>query len=144
MEAEVIVHSDFSASDRGYDSPLPTLDAEGTLSEDCDTGMLPTESPISKAFQVLKDKSEAEDPSALRRTEGQTHKTATTFLGIAAGLPRPGESLDLVGSGDSDSRQGGKENTQPCEAFPASLCIGLSSIINAPSVFENVACVHHL
>lgn len=150
VEAEVIVHSDFSASHRSYDSQLHTLDAETPPAEDRDPKHLPTPGdPSQKASpgdseESQDEESDPEASGALLRTEGLPHK-------VAAGFPGPAERLDSVGSGDSDFLQDDGENvdSSPCNVFPQSqsqvlLCGGLSSLNNSPSAFENVACTHRL
>ncbi|XP_077174421.1 immunoglobulin superfamily DCC subclass member 4 isoform X2 [Paroedura picta] len=150
MEAEVIVHSDFSASDRGYDLQLPMLDTELSLVEDRGPKHLPAwGDPPQKASPSPSEESPGEesDPEASGAllTERQTHK-------MAAGFPGPGGRLDSVGgSGDSDFLPGEGENMDPapCDVFPESqsqvlLCGGLSSLINSPAAFDNVACAHRL
>ncbi|XP_033022600.1 immunoglobulin superfamily DCC subclass member 4 [Lacerta agilis] len=160
MEAEVIVHSDFSASDRDYDSQLCVLDGEPVLSEDCEREHLHADdssrqvSPSLSLTKVSRDQENESDPEAhsvLLRIDGQAHNMATEFLETDTGFPRPGQSLDSAESGDSDSLPEGGEDAQANlrKAFPtgqsqALLCSSLSSIINSPSVFESVACVHHL
>ncbi|XP_054858850.1 immunoglobulin superfamily DCC subclass member 4 isoform X2 [Eublepharis macularius] len=157
MEAEVIVHSDFSASDKYYDSQLHALDTEVSLSEDGSPKRLPPEGVPSQQASPShsklsqEDESELEACAALLRTERQTHNMASGFLGTATGFPRPEESLDSVGSGDSGFLQEQGENVDPvpCDAFPTSqsqalLCGGLSSIISSPTAFENIVCTHHL
>ncbi|XP_061451564.1 immunoglobulin superfamily DCC subclass member 4 isoform X2 [Rhineura floridana] len=158
MEAEVIVHSDFSASD--YDTQLCVLDTEETFSEVHDQERLPVEdvsqqaSPslsLRKMSQDQEDKSDSEASSTSLRIERQAHKMAAGFLEPDIGFPGSGRSLDSVGTGDTNSLQEGGEKAQPipCSAFPtgqsrALLHAGLSSIISSTSVFESVACVHQL
>lgn len=160
MEAEVIVHSDFSASDRDFDSQLCVLDGEPVLSEDCEREHLHAKdssqqaSPSLSLTKVSRDQENKSDPEAhsvLLRIDGQAHKMAAEFLETDTGFPRPGQSLDSAESGDSDSLPEGGEDAQANlrKAFPTGqsqplLCSSLSSIINSPSVFESVACVHHL
>ncbi|XP_062998506.1 immunoglobulin superfamily DCC subclass member 4 isoform X2 [Elgaria multicarinata webbii] len=160
MEAEVIVHSDFLASDRDCDSQFHMLASEVALSEDCDPEHLPTEdlsqgvapsSPKRLSKESQDQAGGVETPGALRRTDRQAHKMAARSLEMATGFLKAGESLDSVGSGDSGSLQEGGENTQSssCDAFTtgqprALLCSGLSRIVSSPSMFENMACVHHL
>lgn len=163
MDAEVIVHSDFSALDRDCDTQLHTLDMEETLSEDGQPKDLhgedlPQQAPLcspeqslSKAFQDQEGESQLEVSGTLLRTKKHTHTVSTKLPGVAVGFPMPGESLDSVGSTDSISLPREDEDVHPipCEAFSSSqsqtlLCGGLSTIISPSSVFENVACVHHL
>ncbi|XP_063169911.1 immunoglobulin superfamily DCC subclass member 4 [Candoia aspera] len=162
LEAEVIVHSDFLASNRDRDSQLHMLDLEGTLCEDGDPEPFPigdrpeqvssksSKQDLSVTSQDRDDKSEPETPDTLLRTEKGAHQRAFKLHETDTGLPQPGGSLDTMGSGDSESSPKGGVDTQPilCDALPTAqpqdlLHSGLSSIINLPSVFENTVCVHH-
>ncbi|KAJ6662850.1 hypothetical protein lerEdw1_011054 [Lerista edwardsae] len=161
LDAEVIVHSDFSALDRDCDSQLHTLDTGETVSEEGepkDPPMedLPRQAPpgspeqnLSEAFRDQEGESQQEASGTLLRTNKHAHKMAARLPGVAAAFPRPAESLDSVGSADSLPRESEDEQPTACEAFSTSqsqalLCGGLSTTISSSSVFENVACVHHL
>ncbi|XP_066491468.1 immunoglobulin superfamily DCC subclass member 4 [Tiliqua scincoides] len=163
MDAEVIVHSDFSALDRDCDSQFHTLDKDEALSEDSQSKDLPMEDlpqqatpssqeqSLSKAFRDQEGASQLEASGTFLRTNTHTHKVSARLPGVTAGFPRPAESLDSIGSTDSGSLPREGEDVQPiaCEAFSTSqsqalLCGGLSTITSPSSVFENVACIHHL
>ncbi|KAL8197438.1 UNVERIFIED_CONTAM: hypothetical protein K2H54_024733 [Gekko kuhli] len=150
VEAEVIVHSDFSASNRGYDAQLRALDTEGPLAEDWGPKRLPAEqdppqkAPLGHSEESQEEESDPEASDVVLTPERQTHK-------MAAGFPGPGECLDSAGSRDSDFLRGEGESVDPapCDVFPKTqsqvlLCGGLSSLIQSPAAFENVACTHHL
>ncbi|XP_029766616.1 immunoglobulin superfamily DCC subclass member 4 [Terrapene carolina triunguis] len=159
VEAEIIVHSDFSASDR--DSPLHTLDAEEMDPEDHNPENDPSdEQPlhtsanakqnVSKALVDCQGKPELQTQDALLSTDRKTNKMeAVGPLGLTNGFHRHGESLDSMESGDSDCLQEGRGNVQPvkCQAFPtgqqdAPLC-SISALINSSSASENVTRVHN-
>lgn len=161
MEAEVIVHSDFSASDRDYGSQLHTLESEETETEDQEPEELPSgelalpSSPSTRqdASQTLVDgtgNSEVQAQDELFCTDRKTNKTeAVGICGLTNGFHRHGESLDSVESGDSDSIQEGRGGVQPikCQSlFPAPeeapLCSN-SGLTSSSSASENMACVHN-
>ncbi|KAH0620089.1 hypothetical protein JD844_014677 [Phrynosoma platyrhinos] len=164
VEAEVIVHSDFSASHRDYVSQLPMVDLEGMLSEDQDPEPLPAEelsqkaSPssskenLSKLSQEAEEKSKAEGPDPWQRTDWQTPKTASRLPETATpGFSSLEESLDSVQSGDSNSLQEGRGNEEPIlhDTFPTSqpqahLCSGHPGLLSSPAGFENMVGSHHL
>ncbi|XP_025028830.1 immunoglobulin superfamily DCC subclass member 4, partial [Python bivittatus] len=115
LEAEVIVHSDFLASNRDLGSQLRMLDLEGTLCEDCDPEPFPKEDlpeqissnsskqDLSVISQDRDDKSEPEAPDTLLKTEKGAHQRASKLHGTDAGLPQPGGSLDAVGNFSSST-----------------------------------------
>ncbi|XP_051484836.1 immunoglobulin superfamily DCC subclass member 4 isoform X4 [Apus apus] len=161
VEAEVIVHSDFSASDRDYDSQLHTLESEETEPEDQEPEELPSgelalpSSPSTQqdAGQVLVDcmgHSEIETQDELLCTYRKTSSTEAVYIhGLTNGFHRPGESLDSVESGDSDSIQEGRGDVQPvkCQSLSqaleeAPLCSN-SGLTSSSSASENMACAHN-
>ncbi|KAM6060293.1 immunoglobulin superfamily DCC subclass member 4 isoform 4-T4 [Theristicus caerulescens] len=161
VEAEVIVHSDFSASNRDYDSQLHTLESEETETEDQEPEELPSGelalpgSPSTQqdASQVLLDctgNSELQAQDELLCTNRKTDKTeAVSIRGLTNGFHRHGESLDSVESGDSDSVQEGRGDVQPvkCQSLSptpeeAPLCNN-SGLTSSSSASENMACVHN-
>ncbi|XP_078237019.1 immunoglobulin superfamily DCC subclass member 4 isoform X2 [Pogona vitticeps] len=158
MEAEVIVHSDFSASHRDCGSQLHMLGMEeGTLDEEHDPEHHRPESQppsdLKQNFQPAsldeEDKMESEPPETLLSPDRQADKSGAGFP--AAALARMERSLNSVQREDPDSCPEGGENAQPIrqDTFPAGqpgvlLRSGLSGIISSPSLFENVACVHPL
>ncbi|XP_073160444.1 immunoglobulin superfamily DCC subclass member 4 isoform X5 [Lepidochelys kempii] len=161
VEAEVIVHSDFSASDRDCDSQLHTLDAEETDPEDHSPENVPSDeqplqtSPnakqnVSIAFVDCQGKPELQTQDAMLSTDRKTNKMeAVGPHGLTNGFHKHGESLDFMESGDSDSLQEDRGNVQSvkCQAFPtgqqdAPLC-SISALINSSSASENVTRVHN-
>ncbi|XP_042330425.1 immunoglobulin superfamily DCC subclass member 4 isoform X1 [Sceloporus undulatus] len=164
VEAEVIVHSDFSASHRDYVSQLPIVDLEGTLSEDQDPDSMPAEdlsqkvSPssskedLSKPTQEAEEKSKAEGLDSWPRTDWQTPKMACSLPETAAlGFCGVEESQGSVQSGDSNSLQEGRENEEPTPQDTsltgqpqAHLCSGHSGLRSSLAGFENMVCSHHL
>ncbi|XP_074862789.1 immunoglobulin superfamily DCC subclass member 4 isoform X3 [Carettochelys insculpta] len=155
VEAEVIVHSDFSASDRGCGSRLPVLDSEETDPEDRDPECLSSEdqphrrSPNSKQ-NVSKVRTELQSQAAPLSTDRKmTQVEAVSTLGLTNGFHRLGESGDSLDSGDTDCPQAGSGTVQPvkCQAFPAGQqdpprC-SISALINSSSASENVMCAHN-
>ncbi|XP_064014023.1 immunoglobulin superfamily DCC subclass member 4 isoform X1 [Pogoniulus pusillus] len=160
VEAEVIVHSDFSASDRDYDSQLHTLESEETETEDQEPKELPSgELPLSGFPSTQQDTSQVlvdctgnaevqaqDEPLCPNRQTNNTEAIGTRVL--TNGFHSHGESLDLVESGDSDSIQEGRESVQPlkCQSLsPAPeegpLCSN-SGLTSSSSASENTACVH--
>ncbi|NXU84234.1 IGDC4 protein, partial [Xiphorhynchus elegans] len=122
VEAEVIVHSDFSASDRDYDSQLHTLASEETEMEEQEPEELPSAelalpgSPSSPqdTSPVLVDCTG--DLGAQAQADTQTHQAeALCIRGLTNGFHQHGESLDSVGSGDSDSLPEGRGDVQPAK-----------------------------
>ncbi|XP_060611593.2 immunoglobulin superfamily DCC subclass member 4 [Anolis sagrei] len=152
VEAEVIVHSDFSASHRGDVSRLPTEEMEGTLPEDQSLESLPVEdltlesSPNSLKDNLGKDgedKHEPEIPASWQGTDQQTCQAATKLLETAtSGFFRMDESLDSGQFGDSDTLQGGNKEPILQDTFPMGQSRAL--ICSSPAGFENITCVHHL
>ncbi|XP_039346013.1 immunoglobulin superfamily DCC subclass member 4 isoform X1 [Mauremys reevesii] len=161
VEAEVIVHSDFSASDRDCNSQLHTLDTEEMDPEDHNPENVPSdEHPlhtsanakqnVSKAVVDCQGKPELQTQDALLSTDRKTNKMeAVGPHGLTNGFHRHGESMDSMESGDSDCLQEGRGNVQPvkCQAFPtgqqdAPLC-SISALINSSSASENVTHVHN-
>ncbi|XP_064312151.1 immunoglobulin superfamily DCC subclass member 4 isoform X2 [Phalacrocorax carbo] len=161
VEAEVIVHSDFSASDRDYDSQLHTLESEETETEDQEPEELPCgeltlpSSPGTQqdASHVLGDctgNPEVQAQDELLCTDRKTNRTeADCIRGLTNGFHRHGESLDSVESGDSDSIQEGRGDVQPvkCQSLSlapeeAPLCSN-SGLTSSSSASENMACVHN-
>ncbi|XP_074956833.1 immunoglobulin superfamily DCC subclass member 4 isoform X2 [Phalacrocorax aristotelis] len=161
VEAEVIVHSDFSASDRDYDSQLHTLESEETETEDQEPEELPcgeltlSSSPGTQqdASHVLGDctgNPEVQAQDELLCTDRKTNRTeADCIRGLTNGFHRHGESLDSVESGDSDSIQEGRGDVQPvkCQSLSlapeeAPLCSN-SGLTSSSSASENMACVHN-
>ncbi|KAM6351421.1 immunoglobulin superfamily DCC subclass member 4 isoform 3-T4 [Alca torda] len=161
VEAEVIVHSDFSASDRDYDSQLHTLESEETETEDQEPEELPSGelahpgSPSTRqdTTQVLVDctgNSEVQTQDELLHTDRKTNKTeAVCTRGLTNGFHRHGESLDSVESGDLDSIQEDRGDVEPvkCQSLSpaqeeATLCSN-SGLTSSSSASENMACVHN-
>ncbi|XP_076204189.1 immunoglobulin superfamily DCC subclass member 4 isoform X5 [Aptenodytes patagonicus] len=161
VEAEVIVHSDFSASDRDYDSQLHTLESEETETEDQEPEELPSgelalpgsSSTQQDTSQVLVDcmgNSEVQAQDELLCIDRKTNKTeAVCIRGLTNGFHRHGESLDSVESGDLDSIQEGRGDVQPvkCQSLStapeeAPLCSN-SGLTSSSSASENMACVHN-
>ncbi|XP_032621917.1 immunoglobulin superfamily DCC subclass member 4 [Chelonoidis abingdonii] len=161
VEAEVIVHSDFSASDRDCDSQLHTLDTEEMDPEDHNPENVPSDEHslhtsanakqnVSKALVVCQGKPELRTQDALLSTDRKTNKMeAVGPHGLTNGFHRHGESMDSMESGDSDCLQEVRGNVQPvkCQAFPtgqqdAPLC-SISALINSSSASENVTHVHN-
>ncbi|KAM7152071.1 immunoglobulin superfamily DCC subclass member 4 isoform 3-T3 [Macrochelys suwanniensis] len=161
VEAEVIVHSGFSASDRDCDSQLHPLGAEEMDPEDHNPENVPSDeqrlhtspSAKQKVSQALADcpgKPELQTQDALLSTDRKTNKMeAVGPHGLTNGFHRHGESLDSMESGDSDCLQEGRGNVQPvkCQPFPtgqqdAPLC-SVSALINSSSASENVTRVHN-
>lgn len=159
MEAEVIVHSDFSASDRDYDSQLHTLESEETETEDQEPGELPSaelalpSSPSSQqdTSQVLVDctgSSEVQAQDELLCTDRKPNRTETVCVrGLTNGFHRHRESLDSVESGDSDFTQEVKGDVQPgkCQALSpameeAPLCSN-SGLTSSSSASENMSTI---
>ncbi|KAG8145193.1 hypothetical protein E2320_013556 [Naja naja] len=132
LEAEVIVHSDFLASNRDCGSQLHMLDLERTPCEDCEAETFPMEDlpkqvsyrssqqDLSVISQDQDGKDEPEAPDTLLKIKKEAHQRASKLHGADAGLPQPGGSLDTVGSGDSESSHKGAVDTQPilCDALP--------------------------
>uniref|UniRef100_A0A8C3JKC8 Immunoglobulin superfamily DCC subclass member 4 n=1 Tax=Calidris pygmaea TaxID=425635 RepID=A0A8C3JKC8_9CHAR len=161
VEAEVIVHSDFSASDRDYDSQLHTLESEEMETEDQEPEELPSgelalpSSPSTQrdATHGLVDctgDSEVRTQDELLGTDRKTDKAeAVSIRGLTNGFHRHGESLDSVESGDSDSIQEGRGDVQPvkCQSLSpaleeATLCSN-SGLTSSSSASENMASVHN-
>uniref|UniRef100_A0A8B9NSB7 Immunoglobulin superfamily DCC subclass member 4 n=1 Tax=Apteryx owenii TaxID=8824 RepID=A0A8B9NSB7_APTOW len=161
VEAEVIVHSDFSASDRDYDSRLHTLDSEETENEDQEPEEFPSSdlalpgSPSNQqgAGQPLMDckgNSEVQTQGGPLSTDRKTNETeAVCIHGLTNGFHRHGESLHSVESGDSDSIQEGRGDVQPvkCQSLSmaaedAPLCSN-SGLTSSPSASENMTYVHN-
>nr|XP_054498289.1 LOW QUALITY PROTEIN: immunoglobulin superfamily DCC subclass member 4 [Agelaius phoeniceus] len=158
VEAEVIVHSDFSASDRDYNSQLHTLESEETEIEDQEPEELPSAelaNPSSQqdTGQVLvdcMDNLEAQAQAELLCTDTKTDKPeAVCIHGLTNGFHRHGESLDSEESGDSDSTQEGRGDVQPvkCQLLsPApeeALLCSNSGLTSPSSASENMAHVHN-
>ncbi|KAJ7311161.1 hypothetical protein JRQ81_006766 [Phrynocephalus forsythii] len=155
MEAEVIVHSDFSASHRDGGSQFRMLDMEeGTLSGEHEHHLpSPSNSKqnLHPASQDQEDRMESEPSETLQRTERPPDQTGAGYPTTAAALSGVNQRLVSVQSEDSDSGQEVGEDTPTTlqDPFPAGpprvfQCSGLSSIVSSPAVFENVACVHQL
>ncbi|XP_054244122.1 immunoglobulin superfamily DCC subclass member 4 [Indicator indicator] len=160
VEAEVIVHSDFSASDRDYDPQLHTLESEETETEDQEPEELPSGelalsgSPSTQqdTSQVLADCTGNAEVQAQEETlcpDRQTNNTeAVGACGLTNGFHSHGESLDSVESGDSDSVQEGRGNMQPlkCQSVSPSPeeapLYSNSGLTSSSSASENMACVH--
>ncbi|XP_054693193.1 immunoglobulin superfamily DCC subclass member 4 isoform X3 [Grus americana] len=158
VEAEVIVHSDFSASDRDYDSQLHTLESEETETEEQEPDELPSGQPAlpgspstqQDASQVLVGNSEVQTQDELLGTDRKTNEPeAVSIRGLTNGFHRHRESLDSVESGDLDSIQEGRGDVQPakCQSLStaleeAPLCSN-SGLTSSSSASENVACVHN-
>lgn len=159
MEAEVIVHSDFSASDRDYDSQLHTLESEETETEDQEREGLvsgepaPPSSPSTQqdAYQVSEECTgrsggEARDELGTDRQTNQPE--AVGICGLTNGFHRHRESLDSVESEDLDSVQDGRTDVQPvkCQSFSLALeevpLCSNSGLTSSSSASENVVCVH--
>ncbi|KAL2300710.1 hypothetical protein Nmel_013597 [Mimus melanotis] len=157
VEAEVIVHSDFSASDRDYDSQLHTLESEETEMEHQEPEELPLAElalPVSHSSQqdtgqVLvdcRDNLEAQAQAEVLCTDTKTDKPeAVCIRGLTNGFHRHGEILDSVESGDSDSIQEGRGDVQPvkCQLLSmapeeALLCSN-SGLTSPSSASENMA-----
>ncbi|XP_062439827.1 immunoglobulin superfamily DCC subclass member 4 [Rhea pennata] len=161
VEAEVIVHSDFSASDRDYDSQLHTLDSEETETEDQEPEEFPSGdlalpgSPSNQqdAGQLLMDckgNSEVQTQGGPLSTERKTSKTeAVCIHGLTNGFHRHGENPHSVESGDSDSIQEGRGDLQPvkCQSLSvapedAPLCSN-SGLTSSSSASENMTYVYN-
>lgn len=159
MEAEVIVHSDFSASDRDYDSQLHTLESEETETEDQEPEELPSGEPAppgspstqQNAHQVLEDcmgrsGGEAQDELGSDRQSNQAE--AISIRGLTNGFHRHRESLNSVESGDLDSVQDGRTDARPVKCQLLSLALeevplcSNSGLTSSSSASENVVCVH--
>lgn len=157
LEAEVIVHSDFLASNRDCGSQLHMLDLERTPCEDGEPEPFPTEdipeqvshtSSQQDLSVISRDQDDQSEPGAadtLLKIKNEAPQRASKSHGADGGLPQPG------GSGDSESSHKGEVDTQPilCDALPTAqpqglLHGGLASITDSPLGFENAACVHHL
>uniref|UniRef100_A0A8B9G6H6 Immunoglobulin superfamily DCC subclass member 4 n=1 Tax=Amazona collaria TaxID=241587 RepID=A0A8B9G6H6_9PSIT len=112
VEAEVIVHSDFSASDRDYDSQLHTLESEETETEDQEPEELPSgevtlpSSPSTQqdTSQVVVDcmgNSEVQAQDELLGTDRKTDKTEAATgtksfpVGKRQGTPSDSSQLSL-------------------------------------------------
>ncbi|XP_067411664.1 immunoglobulin superfamily DCC subclass member 4 isoform X2 [Emydura macquarii macquarii] len=157
VEAEVIVHSDFSASGRDCDSPLQMLDTEGMDPEDHDPANFPsndqtlhtslnTKQKGSKASVGCQGKPELQTQEALLKTDRKMNKMeAVGTPGLTNGFHRHGESLDSVESGDSDCLQEGRGNEQPVkyQGQKATPLCSISGLINSSSASENVTHVHN-
>ncbi|XP_047932219.2 immunoglobulin superfamily DCC subclass member 4 isoform X3 [Anser cygnoides] len=161
VEAEVIVHSDFSASDRDYDSQLHALDTEETESEEQEPEELPSgelalpgspgaQQDAGQALDGCRGSSEVQtQEEPLHTTRGTPKTEAVCIPGLTNGFHRHGESLDSVESGDSDSIQECRGDVQPvkCQSLSvaleeAPLCSN-SGLTSSSSASENVACVHN-
>ncbi|XP_075620695.1 immunoglobulin superfamily DCC subclass member 4 isoform X6 [Balearica regulorum gibbericeps] len=158
VEAEVIVHSDFSASDRDYDSQLHTLESEETETKEQEPDELPSGqlalpgSPSTQqdASQALVGNSEVQTQDELLCTDRKTNEPeAVCIQGLTNGFHRHRESLDSVESGDSDSIQEGRGDVQPakCQSLStapeeAPLCSN-SGLASSSSASENMARVHN-
>ncbi|XP_064932824.1 immunoglobulin superfamily DCC subclass member 4 isoform X1 [Columba livia] len=161
VEAEVIVHSDFSASDRDYESQLHALESEETETEDQEPEevssgelALPSSpSPQQDARPVLggcTGDSEVQAQDELLCSDKKVNQTeAVCSHGLTNGFHRHGESLDSVESRDSDSIQDGAGDAQPvkCQSLsPAPeeypLCSN-SGLTISSSASENMARVHN-
>ncbi|ETE63738.1 Immunoglobulin superfamily DCC subclass member 4, partial [Ophiophagus hannah] len=152
LEAEVIVHSDFLASNRDCGSQLHMLDLERTPCEDCEPETFPMEDlskqvsyrssqqDLSVISQDQDAKGEPEAPDTLLKIKKEAHQRASKLRGADAGLPQPGGSLDTEGNRDSVSSHKGAVDTQPilCDALPTAqpqgfLHGGLSNRIDSSS-----------
>ncbi|XP_065590428.1 immunoglobulin superfamily DCC subclass member 4 [Cyrtonyx montezumae] len=161
VEAEVIVHSDFSASDRDCDSQLHTLDGQETETEEQEPEevsfgdlALPssphTQQDASQALMGCSGNVEVQTQDELLCTPRTTnHTQAACIPGLTNGFHRNGESLDSVESGDSDSIPEGSGDVQPakCQALSvapeeAPLCAD-SGLTSSSSASENIAHVHN-
>ncbi|XP_071424724.1 immunoglobulin superfamily DCC subclass member 4 isoform X1 [Pithys albifrons albifrons] len=155
VEAEVIVHSDFSASDRDYDSQLHTLGSEETEVEEQEPEELPSAelalagspSPQQDTAQVLVDCTGDSGAQAQADTKTDTAE-AVCIRGLTNGFHRHGESLDSVGSGDSDSIPEGEGEVQPVKGQLLSTASeeaplwSNSGLTSPSSASENMARVH--
>lgn len=161
MEAEVIVHSDFSASDRDYDSQLHGVDTEEAETEEQEPDELPSGEvapPGSPSAQ--QDAGQALDgswgDSEVQTQEEQLHSTRETpkteavcVPGLTNGFHRHGESLDSVESGDSDSIQECRGDVRPvkCQSLSVALeeppLCSNSGLSSSSSASENMARVHN-
>ncbi|XP_059570531.1 immunoglobulin superfamily DCC subclass member 4 isoform X1 [Alligator mississippiensis] len=160
VEAEVIVHSDFSASNKDYSVQLPDVDeVEG---EDHDPEHFPsedqtlrahttTQQDVSKTLGDSEGPPELQPPDVLLGTDRrQTNKVESACAHrLANGFHRPQDGLDPVESRDSDSAQEDRGSAEPvkCQAFStgqqdAPLC-SISCFINSSSASENMMCVHN-
>ncbi|XP_008940361.1 PREDICTED: immunoglobulin superfamily DCC subclass member 4, partial [Merops nubicus] len=160
VEAEVIVHSDFSASDRDYDSQLHTLESDETEAEDQEPEELPSaELALCSPPSPQQDTGPAvvgctggpevgaqEEPSGTDRKTNQ--REAVCAPGLTNGFHGHRESRDSVESGDSDSLQEGRGDVQPVKGQSLSLALeeaplcSDSGLTSSSSASENVACVH--
>ncbi|NXL89055.1 IGDC4 protein, partial [Alectura lathami] len=158
VEAEVIVHSDFSASDRDYNSQLHTLDSQETETEEQEPEEFPsgelalpsspgTQQDASQALMDCRGTSEAE-AEPLHTTRQTNKPEAVCIPGLTNGFHRHGESLDSVESGDSDSIQEGRGDVRliKCQSLSVALeeppLCSNSGLTSSSSASENMACVH--
>ncbi|XP_071899303.1 immunoglobulin superfamily DCC subclass member 4 isoform X3 [Anas platyrhynchos] len=161
VEAEVIVHSDFSASDRDYDSQLHALDTEEAETEEQEPEELPSgevappgspsaQQDAGQALDGSRGSSEVQTQEEPLHSARETPKTeAVRVPGLTNGFHRHGESLDSVESGDSDSIQECRGDVRPvkCQLLSvaleeAPLCNN-SGLSSSSSASENMACVHN-
>ncbi|OXB68977.1 hypothetical protein ASZ78_003446 [Callipepla squamata] len=161
VEAEVIVHSDFSASDRDCDSQLHALDGQETETEEQEPEevssgdlALPsspdTQQDASQALMDCSGNAEVQSQDELLCATRKTNQTqADCIPGLTNGFHRNGESLNSVESGDSDSIPEGSGHVQPakCQALSvapeeAPLCTNCG-LTSSSSASENVARVHN-
>lgn len=160
MEAEVIVHSDFSASDRDCDSQLHALDGQQTEAEEQeheefspgDLALPSSPSTQQDAHQELMDCSgdvEVQTQDELLYATIKANRTeAVCIPGLTNGFHRNGESLDSVESGDSDSIPEGRADVQPVKSQALSVApeeapLCSNSSLTSSSASENIARVHN-
>lgn len=160
VEAEVIVHSDFSASDRDCDSQLHTLDGQQTEAEEQeheefspgDLALPSNPSTQQDAHQELMDCSgdvEVQTQDELLYATIKANRTeAVCIPGLTNGFHRNGESLDSVESGDSDSIPEGRADVQPVKSQALSVApeeapLCSNSSLTSSSASENIARVHN-
>uniref|UniRef100_A0A8B9TGU8 Immunoglobulin superfamily DCC subclass member 4 n=1 Tax=Anas platyrhynchos TaxID=8839 RepID=A0A8B9TGU8_ANAPL len=161
VEAEVIVHSDFSASDRDYNSQLHALDTEEAETEEQEPDELPSgevappgspsaQQDAGQALDGSRGSSEVQTQEEQLHSARETPKNeAVCVPGLTNGFHRHGESLDSVESGDSDSIQECTGDVRPvkCQLLSvaleeAPLCSN-SGLSSSSSASENMACVHN-
>ncbi|XP_061855960.1 immunoglobulin superfamily DCC subclass member 4 isoform X3 [Colius striatus] len=156
VEAEVIVHSDFSASDRDYDSQLHTLETEETETEaqEAEDDELPlpaSPSTQQDTKQVVLDCMGSAEAQAQEEPLCTDRKTSTTEAlcvpGLTNGFHGHRERLDSEESGGLGSIQEGRGDLQPlkCQALcPAPeetpLCSN-SGFTSPSSACGSMACV---
>ncbi|NXS64294.1 IGDC4 protein, partial [Brachypteracias leptosomus] len=151
VEAEVIVHSDFSASD--YGSQLHTLESEETEPEEQEPEELPSgELALPGSPSTQQDTGQGLVDcrgSSVSLSDRKTDPTeAVCTPGLTNGFHRHGESLESVESEESDSIQESRGDVQPVKGQSLSPALeeapvcSNSGLTSSSSASENMACVH--